>query len=917
MARKSTYEELEQRVKELQNEVAKHKRAEEKLRLFSQAVDSSVDGIAMGNLEDRIAYVNEEFARIFGYPRKELIGQEIAFIYAEDQRAKLEEALKATMEGGWAGELVGKRKDGGLFSVAISSSRVVDDKGKVIAQMASHQDITERKRAEKALRESEERYRLLVETMNDGLAVMDENMRLTFVNDRFCEMLGYVRPELIGRPGTDLHDEANQRILREQIAKRRRGEHDTYEIAFTRKDGQEVFTIISPRPIVDTEGHFKGSFAVVTDITEYKEAEEALRESEAKYRQLFATVSDAIMVFESDTKQFVDVNDAALRLYGYSKEEFLKLRHPAITAEPEKSVASIVKTLAGELTRIPLRYHKKKDGTVFPVEISASTFTLGNRRVLCGVIRDITDRKRVEEELRKSEHKYRTLLEHIPQKIFHKDRNSVYLSCNDNYARDLKIKPEEIKGKTDYEFFPKKLAKKYRADDSRIIASGKTEDIEEKYIQDGQEIWVHTAKTAIKDEKGNVTGILGIFWDITQRKQAEEALQESREKLAGIVESVTDAMIMVDKEFNVVWTNDIARGLFGPDLVGRKCYAAYRRRDTVCEPCIVQQCFDDPRIHEFETEITDNNETQRTFWCTASVAERDEDGRPKTVVEFLRDITQRKHAESEIKALKQQIEFILGATKTGLDIIDSDFNIRYIDPEWEKTYGDPAERKCYEYFMDESEPCPGCGITKAMETKTPIVTEEVLVKEANRPIQVTTIPFQNDEGEWLFAEVNVDIRERKRAEEALREREAALEARTTELEETNRALRVLLKRMDEDKRELEEKVSLNIKELVVPYAEKLKKSRLGAKQMTYLSILESNLNDIVSPFVYRLSSKYLGFTPTEIQVAPLVRDGKTTKEIAELLNSSDRTIECHRRNIRMKIGIKKEKANLRSFLLSM
>ena len=526
------------------------------------------------------------------------------------------------------------------------------------------------------------------------------------------------------------------------------------------------------------------------------------------------------------------------------------------------------------------------------------------------------ERKRAEEALRKSESKYRTLLEHLPQKIFHKDRHSVYVSCNENFARDLKIKSEEFKGKTDYEFFPKALAEKYRADDKKIMASGKTEYIEEKYIQDGQEIWVHTAKTPIKDEKGNVTGILGIFWDITQRKRAEESLRKSEEKLAGIVKSVPDAMIMMDKEFNIVWTNDIAKGLSGPDLMGSKCYATYHMRDTVCEPCIVQQCFDDGRVHEFETEITDYNENQRIFWCTASVASQAADGHPAMVVESLRDITERKHAQTEIETLKQRVEFILGVTKTGLDIIDSDYNIRFIDPEWKKVYGDPAERKCYEYFMDNSEPCSGCGITKAMETKTPVVTEEVLVKEANRPIQVTTIPFQNDDGEWLFAEVNVDITERKRAEEALREREAALEARTIELEETNSALRVLLKRMDEDKRELEEKVTVNLKELVLPQIEKLKSCRLDAKSMVYLSFLESNLNDIVSPFAHRLSSKYYGFTPTEIQVATLVRDGKTTKDIAELLNSSYRTVESHRQNIREKIGIKKDKINLRSFLLS-
>jgi len=123
--------------------------------------------------------------------------------------------------------------------------------------------------------------------------------------------------------------------------------------------------------------------------------------------------------------------------------------------------------------------------------------------------------------------------------------------------------------------------------------------------------------------------------------------------------------------------------------------------------------------------------------------------------------------KKEIETLKQQMEFILGATNTGIDIIDSEFNILYIDPEWQKVYGDPTGIKCYKYFMDRNEVCPRCGIVKALETKAPAVTEEILVKEGNRPIQVTTIPFQNDEGEWLVAELNVDITERKQAEKAL------------------------------------------------------------------------------------------------------------------------------------------------------
>ncbi len=128
----------------------------------------------------------------------------------------------------------------------------------------------------------------------------------------------------------------------------------------------------------------------------------------------------------------------------------------------------------------------------------------------------------------------------------------------------------------------------------------------------------------------------------------------------------------------------------------------------------------------------------------------------------------------EIQTLKQRMEFILGATKTGLDIIDSDFNMVYIDPVWQTVYGDHKGKKCYEYFNSRKTICPACGILKALKTKHPVVTEVILSKEGNRPVQVMTFPFQNDNGKWMVAEVNVDIAERKRSEKKLKEAQAKL-----------------------------------------------------------------------------------------------------------------------------------------------
>jgi PAS domain S-box-containing protein len=150
--------------------------------------------------------------------------------------------------------------------------------------------------------------------------------------------------------------------------------------------------------------------------------------------------------------------------------------------------------------------------------------------------------------LKTSEQRLKTILQNIPQKLFLKDKSSTYISCNEHYASDLKITPEEIMGKTDYDFFPTELAEKYWNDDQRIMEIVKTEEIEEQYIQNGQQKWVQTVKTPILDEKSRVIGILGIFWDITERKNAAEKITRQNAVLSGILEILDETLTVINEE---------------------------------------------------------------------------------------------------------------------------------------------------------------------------------------------------------------------------------------------------------------------------------------------------------------------------------------------------------------------------------
>ncbi len=169
-----------------------------------------------------------------------------------------------------------------------------------ISKLSLFHDVTERKKAEKALRESEERFRMLVETMNEGLAMIDENGVWTYVNEGLCNMVGFFPGDLIGHPVIEFMDETNRNLVKEQMDRRRNGESNPYEITYKRADGRKRYALVSPKPIFGTGRQPKGSFAIITDVTELKQTEESLREPEKELRYLS---SQLLLAQESERRR--------------------------------------------------------------------------------------------------------------------------------------------------------------------------------------------------------------------------------------------------------------------------------------------------------------------------------------------------------------------------------------------------------------------------------------------------------------------------------------------------------------------------------------------------------------------------------------------------------------------------------------
>ena len=297
-------------------------------------------------------------------------------------------------------------------------------------------------------------------------------------------------------------------------------------------------------------------------IAKRKRAEEELLESEERYRQLFNKASDPIMLFDSGTREFLDANEAATKLYGYSREEFLKLTQTDITAEPEESDKTIKQTVAGEISRIPLRYHKRKDGTIFPVEISSSTIKLGEKTVLCGMIRNITERKQAEEALRESQNFLIKAQEIARVGSWKWQSDSDEGIWSDQTFRILGYAPNEIQ--TTYKW----LLGVMHPDDREPVmkgieesmSTGESFDMEYRLTsKDQKEIVVHSLGEVVSNQAGDTIGMIGVIHDITKHKHAEGVLQKSRERYRALFEDNPIETIVVDKDARIKMYNRAKR----------------------------------------------------------------------------------------------------------------------------------------------------------------------------------------------------------------------------------------------------------------------------------------------------------------------------------------------------------------------
>jgi PAS domain S-box-containing protein len=477
------------------------------------------------------------------------------------------------------------------------------------------------------------------------------------------------------------------------------------------------------------------------------------------------------------------------------------------------------------------------------------------------------------------------------------------------------------------------------------------------FTASGTQIWIEINATPLID-KGKINGVLVVSRDITERKKIEEELELHRSNLETIIESRTaelrianeqlqaeigqhkkteealksseayyrtifqntgTVMVVIEEDATISLTNAECEKVIGysPEaLMGKRTVFEFVAKDDlkrVQEYYRIRRTDPDKAPRSYEARAVDRSGNVKDILITVALIP----GTQKSIASFI-DITESKKMEAALKVSEAKYRNIFENATEGIFQTGINGEILSANPSFARLFGYKSPEEImrvikdirYDIYADENQ---RNTLRRLLDKQGFVRNFEVQCRRKDGQRIWISLNFRvvrDRDNKILFYEGTlVDITERKKIQEDL-------ENKSRSLEETNAALRVLLKQREEDKTDLEEKVLHNIKELVLPYIDKLRAGQ-QSKDTVIVDIVESNLNEILSPFIKSMASRYANFTPKEIQIADLMKKGKTTKEISQILNLSPRTIDIHRYNIRRKLNINKKKVNLQSYLLTL
>ena len=627
----------------------------------------------------------------------------------------------------------------------------------------------------------------------------------------------------------------------------------------------------------------------------------------------FVTNSKGIITF---------VNKALVEIFGYENAQESVGKHfssylpTEVTDEvTEKFYRAINDQDYREMLEIPAL---KKDGTTVYVQLQHSPVMEGKKVVgIKGIIRDITARKAAEEALGRSERSLRALLNAITETAILVDPQGTIQALNKTAAQRFGGTVEQLIGESVWDFMPPEVVESRKEKRISIIESGVPTRFEDE--RDGEIYDTHLYP--VFDRDGKVVSVAVFARQITGQTRALKALHESLERYKSLFEDNQTVILLIQPDtWDIVDANPAACSFYGyskEELTSKQITEInILPREEIKR--ILKKIRTTPQRHFAFPHRLASGEIRQVESFTGPITMNGK----LLLYTMVHDVTDRVRAEKAFWESQKRYQLLIESMNDGFAMLDANDSFTFVNDKFLDMVGyskDELIGKHTTCLLDEeNQKIVMKHLNSRRKGERGFYELQWTKKDGGKVHTImSATPLIDETGRYSGTfSVITNINEMKKTERDLIENRNELNVKTRNLVEANAALRVLLEQREKDKTELEEKVLYNIQELVVPHLEALKNGLLDPKQNAQLAILESNLNDIISPFSRTLSSKYMSLTHTEIQVANLIKQGRTSKQIADSFHLSSKTVEEHRKNIRKKLGIRNSKTNLRTHLLT-